>query len=67
MSKVVAAIALAGMLASPAFAQPDVRYYNTIPSSRAPSLTSNPSPRDPWAGDFIPGDPDPRMNSAVLR
>ncbi len=67
MSKFVAAITLTAVIAAPAFAQPVVRYYNTIPSSRSPAIVSNPSPRGFWAGDYVGGDPDPRIDSELLR
>lgn len=67
MNKVLAAIALTAMMASSAFAQPSVRYYNTIPSSRSPAITNDPSPHGFLSGDYLGGDPDPRINSELRR
>jgi hypothetical protein len=67
MKKRLAAIALAAAMASPAFAQPAVRYYNAVPSSRAPAIISDPSPRGLADGDYVARDPDPAIRSELLR
>ena len=67
MNQVLAAIALTTMMTSSGFAQPAIRYYNTIPSSRSPAITNDPSPHGYWSGDFLGGDPDVRINSELRR
>jgi len=67
MNRLLAVIALTAALASPALAQPDVRYYNTVPSSHAPAITGDPSPRGFAAGDYVVRAPDLRMDLKLLR
>jgi len=67
MNKILAAIALTALMTSSAFAEPRVRDHNTIPPSRAPAVTNDPSPQSFWSGDFLGGDPDPRINSELRR
>ena len=67
MKKVLTAIALTAIMTSSAFARPGVGYYNTIPSSRSPAIVNDPSPQGFWSGDFLGGDPDPRINSELRR
>jgi len=55
MNRMLAALALA--LVSAAHAQPDVRYYNTVPSSHVPAIVSDPSPDGFAAGDYVIGAP----------
>jgi len=61
MKTIFSAIALMAVMASPAFAQLSVSYYNVIPSSRSPAITSDPSPRGLVDGDYVARDPDPAI------
>ena len=66
MTRILAALALTAAMASLAFAQPSLRYYNTIPSSHAPAITSDPSPHGFAAGDFVARDPASRIDFELL-
>jgi len=57
MNRILAALTLMAALASAALAEPAVRYYNTVPSSHAPAIISDPSPRGFTAGDYVGRDP----------
>jgi hypothetical protein len=67
MKTLVTTIALAVATASPASAQPAVKYYNAIPSSWAPAITTDPLPRGFADGDYVARDPDPAIRSELLR
>ena len=57
MNRILAALALTAAMASAAFAEPAVRYYNSVPSSHAPAINSDPSARGFAPGDYVSRDP----------
>lgn len=67
MNKLLTAIALTAATASTAFAQPRLKYYNMVPSTRSPAIASDPSPRGFSGGDYVGRDPDPGIQSELLR
>ena len=67
MRTLLAAVAVAAVTVSAAFAQPAVRYYNSVPSSRAPAITRDLSPYFFTDGDYRARDPDPGIRSELRR
>jgi len=70
MEKIFSAIALTAVMtavmAAPAFAQASsMAYYTTVPSSRSPAVTSDPSPRGLVDGDYLARDRDPEIQSEL--
>ena len=61
MKTFLPAIALAAATLSSVFAQPAVKYYNTVPSSLTPAIVTDPSPRRSTDGDYVTREPDPMV------
>jgi hypothetical protein len=64
MKKFSAVIAVTALMVSPVFAKPAARYGDMVRSPQ--SLMSAPS-RDFVDGDYIGHDPDPRIESGLVR
>jgi hypothetical protein len=65
--KFIKAIALTGVMASPVFAKPAMKYYNTAPYAEAPATFARAPVRDFQGPDYVGRDPDPSIRLELHR